>query len=327
MVYTNLLTTQTQGNEISQKLLKEEGRIEALIRSITRAQNTLCGLPIETKKELEIRLRSYVEKNEPLQLKIVQGCYKSPHVPSSTFVNWAEVFNLVFMKRLLKQLAQLYEPGVVLTYELQDLGVDRLNNIPIKNINEYADSFCELVQIIEATESNPHCQIRVVQYSNLTSKEAFLKLIEEELQSLPDFWDNPKNTDFVVSARTRAMRNLWLKDPTIQQVDESAQFHTAYVRSVSAFDIARGDRSICFVHRKSLKNVPQFIPYRSCESSSIQHWVGEGALVVNANKKYSTILGGSQLQKYKTIGEIKNTMFSSTNPNLQKLTIYENISN
>ncbi len=318
---------ESEAIKINPKLLKavEMNQIAyAVSRIILNSDNLLCGESPETKLKIIRIIENCYKNSKPLIFNITLGCYKSPKVFSSTYANWAEVFNLRFMIRVLSQVEMLYPFGVKLEYRLQDILMDKLNCIPQEKVLAYANSFMEVINLFNCKLKSSGLSIGVSRYSEMVALDEFEDEIAKSLCKVNDLWKDPVYENFVAQAVERASRNYNKESASIEEIVESAKFHAAYVSASVRFESADEDR-IVLVHRKNLKSDKPFIHFRSCENSSVQFWVGEGLFIRDRGKVFPTILGGNQLNSFRKVEEVKNNQFESQNPNLKVIGIYERL--
>lgn len=297
-------------------------RLVALVSSeILKARNLLCTQDMLTKEHLGNIIERRYGKKQPLVFNITFGCYKRPHLPSHTFANWAEVINISFMLRILSRIAKLYEYGCILRYRMQDICLEELNGITKKDVINYSSSFEEIINIFR-TRVPSGISIVIEKYSEIFPEEKFANDIIETIPEIDAEWNKPENIHIIEESVKRAERNQWRTDKTYEELLYSAKYHGAYTKIAVKYESQGPSDEIMLVHRKTLKG-NHFLHYRCCETSCVQFWVGEGCLIKRPGKTFPTILSLQQLAKHNKILEIENKTFSTTNPNLKSLPIYE----
>ncbi|HPR09753.1 MAG TPA: hypothetical protein PLT04_04245 [Candidatus Saccharibacteria bacterium] len=86
-----------------------------------------------------------VANNKPVKVGLLFGGNKLWRFDEAPEVDWAELFNLIYFARWMKTIASVYEHGAEFEYYSQDVSVERLNNIPRSETDQYSKTFRELI--------------------------------------------------------------------------------------------------------------------------------------------------------------------------------------
>lgn len=86
-----------------------------------------------------------VSQNKPLNIGLLFGGNKIWRLDEAPEVDWAELFSLMYYARWMKLIASVYEPGVEFGFYSQDVSIERLNNVPRLQTDQYSKTFIELL--------------------------------------------------------------------------------------------------------------------------------------------------------------------------------------
>src|SRR3989339_383567 len=72
-----------------------------------------------------------VDCREPLHITLPFGATKNPYLPTAPGIDWAEVFNIAYIREYLAPIAAAYEHGVLLDYISVAAFEERANNMQL----------------------------------------------------------------------------------------------------------------------------------------------------------------------------------------------------
>lgn len=90
-----------------------------------------------TKKAISLA----VKDNKPVIISILFGGNKLWRFEEAPEIDWAELFSITYFLQWMKSIASVYEPGVCLDYYSEDVAVEKLNNIPKSETDQYSETF------------------------------------------------------------------------------------------------------------------------------------------------------------------------------------------
>ena len=147
------------------------------------------------------RLNGIIDNKLPMRFVPSFGGYKHWWCPTYPKTDWAEVFNVKYLLEYIAPISNSYRVNeVCITYESEEVILSELNNIPQKGLDEYTDSFREVLRAFQdIIDQNPRYsentilptpQLSLVlareQYDEVGfTKEDLLKRIQE---MMPDYY-------------------------------------------------------------------------------------------------------------------------------------------
>jgi hypothetical protein len=82
-----------------------------------------------------------VEEGKPVTLGLLFGGNKLWRFDEAPEIDWAELFTTIYFLRLAKHVAGIYEHGAQVMFYSQDVSVQRLNNVPRTETDNYSRTF------------------------------------------------------------------------------------------------------------------------------------------------------------------------------------------
>lgn len=95
-----------------------------------------------TKKAIEL----CVKENKPITIFQMFGGNKLWRFEEAPEIDWAELFSFIYFMQWCRSIASVYRPGVHYVYFSQDISVERLNNLPREETNQYSETFKEMLK-------------------------------------------------------------------------------------------------------------------------------------------------------------------------------------
>jgi len=242
-----------------------------------------------------------IENDLPIKFSFPFGGYKLWRLEETPEVDWAELFTFMYYAKWLKPIAEVYKPGVIFDFASDDMIIERMNNIPRKDTDEYKRSFEELVKFLEKYIPE-NIKFTFTPISSFYSAEEFEKDLADkieknkiELGGLP-----------VLSDKEKRMVELNVKLNPGQDKDPLWREKTELIhRSYYAVDKRRPynrAKDKILVFPTSVKD-GKVIAIGTTKTSVAKFWVGIGILKKNDNKYIEYILSPSQINKNEIITE------------------------
>ncbi len=107
-----------------------------------------------------------VSAGEPIKLRLDFGGNKLWRLEEAPYIDWGEVFSLMFYINWAKYIAEVYEPGVLVSYFSMDVCVERLNNVPHEQTDKYTEEMKSLFSWMEQFTPKG-VQLEYVRYGDL----------------------------------------------------------------------------------------------------------------------------------------------------------------
>lgn len=90
-------------------------------------------------------IRLAVSQNKPIKISLLFGGNKIWRLDEAPEVDWAELFSLIYFTRWMKSISNIYNYGVEFGFYSQDISIERLNNVPRSETDQYSQTFRELL--------------------------------------------------------------------------------------------------------------------------------------------------------------------------------------
>lgn len=267
-----------------------------------------------------------VTEDAPIQFTIPTGGYKKWQLPSASRANWAEFFNLIFMKDLALRILQHHRPGVRIVYLSCDLAMTELkvNNIPLELIDEYHVSFQSTIDYFNDLCNEKHILFQLVRLSDVVDRDIFMGAYAEDVVQAAAFWSDSGNRSRVAEMEKRAARNYYCTNggPAAADIRKSAQSTWAFHKAFFRLNLTDPAVQIPIAYHRGFDNV---LHLRSYGNSVVQFWVGEGVIVSDGTRMYPSILSYEKLQQCQMIETIPMDRFAFLGENYKTIPVVHKV--
>jgi hypothetical protein len=280
-------------------------------------------VPEDLELKIKEKIKKSVQANEPIHLTVPFGGYKKWQLPTYPGIDWAEVFNVVFLREFAAPLAAGYNNGLVLEYFSDEIFVARMNNYPQQDLDVYNGEFSQLIAWFgEYVPENMQLTSSKIR-DDITSEELH-KRFDKNIQELREKWDEvPKEQQQIRLKKSERnyKGDLSKLSPEEKQkvLWESTLVHDAFIFGDWDHDTpwAFDEKMIALGFRYTGS---WGIHIRSSRSSTVQFWIGMGALQQKGVEYIPTILTYQQyLAKRDLLGEQTVELFDQSFSNLSKI--------
>ncbi len=236
-----------------------------------------------------------LKDNLPVRFSFPFGGYKLWRLEETPEVDWAELFTLMYYAKWLKPIAEAYQPGIIFDFASDDVIVERMNNIPKKDTQSYAESFKEIVKFLEQYLPK-NLKFTFTPISSFYTPEEFEKDLADKItKKKQEFGGLP-----VLDDKKRDMVELNVKlnpgqdqDPLWREKIEL--MHQAYYAVDKRRPYNRASNKILvFPYRLS---DGKCVAVGTTKNSVAKFWVGVGVLKRTEDSFIESILSPSQLEK------------------------------
>lgn len=251
----------------------------------------------ELEKQVKNNLNFFINRNLPLEVIIPFGGYKLWRIPFAPEVNWAEVFNLIQIRNYLSPIAQVYQPGVNLTYLSGEILISKMNQYPQKDLNRYHQSFQEIITLLsQKFPSNMRINLRKVR--DRIPESEFWELIDKNWEkTMKKFKESP--VEYQKLCLDKSERN-YCGDLNHDSLTEKhskiwygAMYHEVYISIWNQHFLPRFQEKSILLGFRYTNNWG--IPLLSSRTSYCQFWIGLGVLL---KRKTELIPGIFTYQQY-----------------------------
>ncbi|HSH56148.1 MAG TPA: hypothetical protein VK983_04995 [Candidatus Limnocylindrales bacterium] len=274
--------------------------VEAIYKILMSKKFRKYSANEDLQKSVKNAIRLNVEKNDPINITFLHGAYKLWRLDEAPETDWAELFALLYYSNWVKPVCELYEPGVWFDFFVDDYIINRLDNIPMSDVQAYIVSYQGLVDFLKKYQpSNLKMTITTVG-GQFPSEEAFDKSLHSNLEKLtaetpgglPELNDAQRA---MVELNTKATDDQ-LKDPKWRE--KVYHLHNAYMatKAEPGYHKGRPEKIMAFTQPLPTGTT---ISVGTTRSSVMKFWVGVGVLQSKGDNYSQIILSPSQLEKSK----------------------------
>jgi len=274
------------------------------------------------KEALQERIKNAIknstDNNDPLRIVFPFGAYKLWRLDESPNPDWAELFADMYYIKWLKPICEIYKPGIIFEYLVDDYILPFIDNIPLETVKNYIDENKKILSFLEKYQPN-NLKFKITEFKDTYgSQEKFEKELQESIKQLsstnPVFTKEDLKTTELNSHPTEEQ----LKDPKWRE--NILLIHDAYMIIKS-----RGG------YTSNLEKIPVFCqPLTSgnylivgtTKTSIVKFWVGIGALKKRNEEFIEYILSPIQLETQKTTKE-KISIKGLDSKNFSEIRVFE----
>jgi len=253
------------------------------------------------------------------------GGYKKWQLPTAPLPDWAEVFNIVLLREYLAPIAAAYEHGVMLQYVSDEIFISRMNNYPQEDVDAYNDQFEQLIQFFQ--EYLPrNFGLTFSKIRDEISQEEILKRFDDTILRLRKEWAelSDETREYRIQKAERNYRgdlSILSNEEKYEVLLDSTMIHDAFIEGEWEQGVtwAFGEFMIPVGFRYTGS---WGIHLRSSRSSTVQFWIGVGALQQKPEGYLPTILTYNQYQTVeRQLKEEQVEVFSEKFPNLRSILV------
>ncbi|MBU0619214.1 hypothetical protein KKD62_03185 [Patescibacteria group bacterium] len=288
-------------NDADKAFLKNHG-VEAFVyKKLTWKKFRKWKLESECIERTKKTIHLALSKNEPLKVVFPIGGYKLWRLASWPEVDWAEFFNIAYILEYLSPLAAVYKPGVIFSYYVHTLLMEKHDNLTTKEIKQYMVSFGALINFFKK-HLPKNLKLEIWKDIDLYSRKEYFKTLDvvyAEVKKEYEFWSKEKQARY----QRMAMLNLRWEGKqnwtTLSETEKKAKFKMAAVYEAAAPRLIKvqkqvkgSDKVLVFVNPTK-----EFIGIGSTRGSIVKPWIGVGVLEKRGQGFIDRILSPSQWQK------------------------------
>ena len=240
-----------------------------------------------------------IEQKKPIDITFPHGAYKLWRLEEAPEVDWAELFSMMYYAKWLKPMCEIYKPGIIFNFFVDDLIVPIMDNIKAEEVNAYLNSQKNLIGFLEKYLPQ-NMKITVTRVGGLfESPKVFYELLEKSIEELSK--KNPIFTEYDLQMTELNVRptDEQLKDPKWRE--KVRLIHDAYMivkRSVGYYP--KPDKILVFSQQLPSG---RFLAVGTTKTSIAKFWVGIGALKKTVDGYQEYVLSPSQIEKTKFFQE------------------------
>lgn len=288
--------------------LKSEGRTvpkeeltDFIFKTIMSKKFRKFSVIPEYQEHIKRVITDSVKDSLPIKFSFPFGGYKLWRFEETPEVDWAELFTLMYYAKWLKPICEVYEPGIVFDFSSDDMIVERMNNIPKKDTEQYRKSFTDVVSFLgKYIPSN--LKFTFTPISSFYTQEEFeldlagkLEKQKEQFGGLPVL-DDKKRSMVELNVKLNPDQD---KDPLWREKVEL--IHQAYYTVDKRRPYNRApDKILAFPYPLS---DGKSIAMGTTKTSIAKFWVGVGALQKKDDAFIECVLSPSQTETVNAVIE------------------------
>ncbi|MDQ3076876.1 MAG: hypothetical protein M3Q63_02385 [bacterium] len=288
--------------------LKTIGNKEFLFKLITRKKFRRWKLPDLARERIDTTLDFCLTHNEPIIFRFRFGGYKLWQLKSAPEVDWAEFFSIAYYSEYLAPIIATHPVGVKLIFVLEDVGIQKMNNISKTDMDSYYESFKRLC--VEFEKYIPeNFSIQVVRHGSLFNTiEDFEQEFRNKIMEIEETWKEKQSPEYLKSILKAAALNIkWdgvvdltkiSNEDKQKKIEQSAMMHDALVDMPTIRAFSDKNPRIILIFTTPL---PKVISIGMTKASIVKFWVGNGVLEEQNGKYLDHILSPSQIEKIKEV--------------------------
>ncbi|TXG77325.1 hypothetical protein E6P97_01980 [Patescibacteria group bacterium] len=288
-------------SEIDQKELSSLGVEAFLYKKLTSKKFRKWRVDELSEKQVRRAIHLAVSTNKPLQFRYPFGGYKLWRLPSTPEVDWAEFFAIAYYLRYLSPIAAAYKPGLELVFSSDDLIIERMDNIPKADTDNYFASFKKLLNVFRPNLPS-NLKVNIVRIADFyddipameTELSANVEKFKQEYQDIVD--DDKKQKMYTMSALNIKFDGA--QDLTTLSADEKRAviemgpvYHDAYCSLAKRREFNRGDDKIVLFTTP----IPNALAIGTTKTSVTKFWTGYGVLESKSDTFAARVLSPEQL--------------------------------
>jgi pyoverdine/dityrosine biosynthesis protein Dit1 len=244
------------------------------------------------KKSIEIN----IQNNQPINFVFPHGAYKLWRLEESPLPDCAELFTSIYYTKWLKPICEVYKPGVLFEYFVDDLILPIMNNTPIEDVEAYLDEYRKMLDFLKKYQPE-NFKIVITRFQDK---------FKDKYQDVEKFNVDLKNSIEKISKTNPIFTEEQLRrtelnaKPTEKQLKDTKWrenirlIHDAYMsvkRELGYYYKLEKIPVFC-------QNLPsgKFVVVGTTKTSVAKFWVGVGALKKQGNEFIEYILSPQQLE-------------------------------
>lgn len=236
-----------------------------------------------------------IQNNQPINFVFPHGAYKLWRLEESPYPDWAELFTSMYYTKWLKPICEVYKPGVLFEYFVDDLILPIMNNTSNEEVESYLNEYQKILNFLKKYQPENFKMVITKFKDEYQDVEKFNNELKNSIEKLTK--TNPTFTEEQLK-----MTELNAKPTEEQSKDPKWRekvriIHDAYMpmkRELGYYYKPEKIPVFC-------QNLPsgKFIAVGTTKTSIAKFWVGVGALKKQGGEFIESILSPSQLESSK----------------------------
>lgn len=257
------------------------------------------------------KVEHIVKNNLPFIFSFCFGGYKHWWSPTSPVPDWAELYNMKYLYEYVAPITAMWNSGVTLEYESEEVGIELMNNVPDSYQKQYTKVFKDLMSYVKSKIKLP-LNFNFVLASQLYDKNQLFKMMDEYFPVVKKRFDNLTPQEKAIRIKRAQTNILWkgAKDLTkLSEVEKANYAKESRIKNEAFLDMDYELRGSTYFEKENL--IPLvgtfglgaggegWLHLSSNSSSFVDFWSGIGILEVRDDKIIEKIISRSQFETIK----------------------------
>jgi len=249
----------------------------------------------ELMEHIKEAIKINVKNNQPINFVFPHGAYKLWRLEESPSPDWAELFTSMYYTKWLKPICDVYKPGVLFEYFVDDLILPMMNNTPAEDVETYLNEYKKMFDFLKKYQPGNFKMVITRFQDKYQDIEKFNIEMKNSIEKI-------SNTNPVFTEEQLRMTELNAK-PTEEQLkdpkwrEKIRLIHDAYMPVKRELGYYYKPEKIAVFCQNLLSG--KFIAVGTTKTSVAKFWVGVGALKKVEESYQEYILSPSQLEDAK----------------------------
>jgi hypothetical protein len=288
-------------NEEQPKIKLKENVEDYIFRVLTRSEFRLGIIDPTIKKMLREKIHMSVKENKPITLILAVGGFKNYRLQTAPHIDWAEVFQVLFVLKSLYEIALVYKPGLHLEYSGDAEAMVIANNLKQEWIDVYKREFDELIKVM-SLKLPKNIKLTTKDFRDFYTIEEIETEVDSRLEKVD--WESPSVKFLLKEKMPHAINNFCFNGRKnleyLNKEEKQVELNKSIFKHKIWLDVdyerrreyLEGGINIPILHKA---NIPGCYAIKSCKGCNIQYWIGMGTLKHDMDNYVPTILSANQL--------------------------------
>lgn len=304
--------------EFQPKIFDQEKLPDEIFRLLMSKKFRKYSTKPELNEHIKNAIKTSVDNNQSIKLVFPYGAYKLWRLEESPNPDWAELFTAMYYTKWLKPICEIYQPGIVFEYFVDDYILPKIDNIPLKIVNVYLNEYQKILNFLKNYQPQ-NFKMKITRFGDIYgSPGKFDKDLQQSIKKLsaanPVFPPEDLKTTQLNAHPTEEQ----LKDP--QWCQKILLIHDAYMIIKRGLGYTSNPEKIPVFCQPLASG--KYLIVGTTKTSIAKFWVGVGALKRRGDEFIEYVLSPNQLETQKTTKEY-TSITGLDSKNFSQIRIFE----
>ncbi|MEI8067820.1 MAG: hypothetical protein WCG91_02645 [Candidatus Shapirobacteria bacterium] len=288
----------------------EDKLLDEIFRLLMSKKFRKYSVNSELNDHIKNVIKSSVENNQPIKIVFPHGAYKLWRLEEAPNPDWAELFTVIYYTKWLKPICEIYQPGIIFEFFVDDYVLPSIDNIPLETVETYINEHQKILNFLKNYQPT-NLKMIITKFGDIYGPyEKFKKELQESVEKLsvtnPVFPEEDLRTTKLNANPTKEQ----LKDP--KWCEKILLIHDAYMTVKRGLGYTSNPEKIP-VFCQPLSS-GKYLIVGTTKTSITKFWIGAGALKKRGDEFIEYILSPSNLESQEfTIEKISINGLDSKN--------------